>query len=30
MGKNKRVIGMIKDGLGGEIMKELAGLRPKM
>ena len=28
--KNKRVIGMIKNGFGGEIMKEFAGLRPKM
>ena len=30
MEKNKRVIGMIKNGFGGEIMKEFAGLRPKM
>lgn len=30
MGKNKRVIGMIKDEFSGEIMKEFSGLRPKM
>ena len=28
-GKNKTVIGLIKDELGGEIMKELVGLRAK-
>ena len=30
MGKNKKVIHFKKDELGGEIMKELARLRPKM
>ena len=29
MGKNKKVIGLIKDELGGQIMKKLVGLRPK-
>ena len=30
VGKNKKVIGLIKDELGGEVMKEFVSLRPRM
>ena len=30
MGKNKKVIGLMKDELGGKVIAEIATLRPKM